>query len=375
MTTLLDNTLTHLQQLVSFDTRNPPRTITTGGIFDYLRAQLPGFEVEVIDHGDGAVSLYAVRGTPRYLFNVHLDTVPDSPHWSADPHVMRRTDDRVIGLGVCDIKGAAAALVAAANAGDGDAAFLFSSDEEANDPRCIAAFLAAHPVVPGPGSRVPVFEAVLVAEPTMSEAVLAHRGISSVLMRFAGRAGHASGKQDPSASALHQAMRWGGKALDHVESLAHARFGGLTGLRFNIGRVDGGIKANMIAPAAELRFGFRPLPSMDVDGLLATFAGFADPVAAHFEETFRGPSLPSGDIARAEERRLAARDVADALDLPIGNAVDFWTEASLFSAGGYTALVYGPGDIAQAHTADEFVTLEQLQRYAESVHRIINGSL
>ncbi|NYI20069.1 acetylornithine deacetylase [Xanthomonas arboricola] len=365
MTTLLDNTLTHLQQLVSFDTRNPPRAITTGGIFEYLRAQLPGFEVEVIDHGDGAVSLYAVRGTPKYLFNVHLDTVPDSPHWSADPHVMRRTDDRVIGLGVCDIKGAAAALVAAANAGDGDAAFLFSSDEEANDPRCIAAFLA----------RGLPYEAVLVAEPTMSEAVLAHRGISSVLMRFAGRAGHASGKQDPSASALHQAMRWGGKALDHVESLAHARFGGLTGLRFNIGRVDGGIKANMIAPAAELRFGFRPLPSMDVDGLLATFAGFADPVAAHFEETFRGPSLPSGDIARAEERRLAARDVADALDLPIGNAVDFWTEASLFSAGGYTALVYGPGDIAQAHTADEFITLEQLQRYAESVHRIINGSL
>ncbi|MDQ1093626.1 acetylornithine deacetylase [Xanthomonas sacchari] len=364
MTDLLTSTLDHLQALVSFDTRNPPRAIGPDGIFDYIRAQLPGFAVEVIDHGAGAVSLYAVRGTPKYLFNVHLDTVPDSPHWSADPHVMRRLDDRVVGLGVCDIKGAAAALLAAANAGDGDAAFLFSSDEEANDPRCIAAFLA----------RGIAYEAVLVAEPTMSEAVLAHRGISSVLMRFAGRAGHASGKQDAAASALHQAMRWGGRALDHVESLAHARFGGLTGLRFNIGRVEGGIKANMIAPAAELRFGFRPLPSMDVDALLATFAGFAEPAAAHFEETFRGPSLPSGDIARAEDKRLAARDVADALELPIGNAVDFWTEASLFSAGGYTALVYGPGDIAQAHTADEFVTLQQLQRYAASVHRIINGA-
>lgn len=363
MTDLLADTLDHLEQLVSFDTRNPPRAIQAeGGIFDYIRGQLPGFEVEVIDHGAGAVSLFAVRGTPSVLFNVHLDTVPDSPDWSADPHVMRRLDDRVVGLGVCDIKGAAAALIAAANADDGDAAFLFSSDEEANDPRCIAAFLA----------RGLPFEAVLVAEPTQCEAVLAHRGISSVLMRFAGTAGHASGKQDPSASALHQAMRWGGRALDHVDSLAHARFGGLTGLRFNIGRVEGGIKANMIAPASELRFGFRPLPSMDVDDLLSTFAGFAEPEAAHFEETFRGPSLPSGDIARAEERRLAARDIADAFDLPIGNAVDFWTEASLFSAGGYTALVYGPGDIAQAHTGDEFVTFEQLQRYAESVHTIIN---
>ncbi len=361
MTELLESTLAHLEKLVSFDTRNPPRAITTGGIFDYLRANLPGFNVEVIDHGAGAVSLYAVRGTPKYLFNVHLDTVPDSPHWSADPHVMRRLDDRVVGLGVCDIKGAAAALVAAANACDDDAAFLFSSDEEANDPRCIAAFLA----------RGIPYEAVLVAEPTMSEAVLAHRGISSVLMKFKGRAGHASGKQDAAASALHQAMRWGSRALDHVESLAHARFGGLTGLRFNIGRVEGGIKANMIAPEAELRFGFRPLPSMDIDQLQATFAGFAEPAAAHFEETFRGPSLPSGDIARAEERRLAARDIADELGLPIGNAVDFWTEASLFSAGGYTTMVYGPGDIAQAHTADEFVTLEQLQRYAESVLRIL----
>lgn len=363
MTCLLEHTLTHLEKLVSFDTRNPPRAIGTGGIFDYLRANLPGFNVEVIDHGAGAVSLYAVRGAPWYLFNVHLDTVPASPHWSADPHVLRRASDRVIGLGACDIKGAAAALLAAVNAGQGDAALLFSSDEEANDPRCIAAFLA----------RGLPYRAVLVAEPTMGEAVLAHRGISSVLMQFAGRAGHAAGKQDPAASALHQAIGWGCRALDHVQSLSHARFGGLTGLRFNIGRLEGGIKANMIAPQAEVRFGFRPLPSMDVDQLLDTFAGLAEPAAASFTETFRGPSLPAGDIARAEDKRLAAREVADALDLPIGNAVDFWTEASLFSAAGYTALVYGPGDIAQAHTADEFVTLAQLQRYAESVHRIING--
>lgn len=364
MTDLLASTLAQLEKLVSFDTRNPPRAIAAeGGIFDYIRAHLPGFDVQVSDHGAGAVSLHAVRGAPKYLFNVHLDTVPDSPAWTASPHAMRRLDDHVVGLGVCDIKGAAAALIAAANAGEGDAAFLFTSDEEANDPRGVAAFLA----------RGLPYEAVIVAEPTRCEAVLAHRGISSVLMRFAGKAGHASAALDPAASALHQAIRWGGKALDHVQSLAHARFGGLTGLRFNVGRIEGGIKANVIAPTAELRFNFRPLPSMDIDGLLATFAGFAEPAAAHFEETFRGPSLPAGDVARAEERRLAARDIADELGLPVGNAVDFWTEASLFSAAGYTAFVYGPGDIAQAHTSDEFVTLEQLQRYAESVNRIINA--
>ena len=80
--------------------------------------------------------------------------------------------------------------------------------------------------------------------------------------------------------------------------------------------------------------------------------------------------LESQAIAETD-RRLAARDVADELGLEIGNAVDFWTEASLFSAAGYTAMVYGPGDIAQAHTADEWVSLAELGAYAESVLRIL----
>ncbi len=361
---MLQDVLRHLEALVAFDTRNPPRAIGTGGIFDYLRAQLPGFDVRVTDHGAGAVSMLAVRGAPKRVFNVHLDTVPSSPDWSADPHRLRVTADRAIGLGACDIKGAAAALVAAAQASTGDAAFLFTTDEEANDARCIAAFLAS-----GHG-----FEEAIVAEPTMGEAVLAHRGISSVLMRFQGQAGHASGANAFELSAVHQALRWGGRALDHAQSLGHARFGGLTGLRFNIGRVEGGIKANMIAPACELRFGFRPLPSMDVDAMHAHFRGLADAAAlAHYEETFRGPSLPAGEIAQAEDKRLAARDLADALGLPIGNAVDFWTEASLFSQAGMTALVYGPGDIAQAHAADEWVALDQLAGYAATVHRILSA--
>ena len=359
---MIETVLRHLEALVAFDTRNPPRAIGTGGIFDYLRAQLPGFRCTVTDHGEGAVSLLAVRGAPTRVFNVHLDTVPSSPAWSSDPHTLRIVNDRAIGLGACDIKGAAAGLVTAANMTTGDAAFLFSSDEEANDPRCIEAFLASDHH----------FGEAIIAEPTQCEAVLAHRGISSVLLRFQGQAGHASGASALQASALHQAMRWGSRTLDWVESQSHQRFGGLTGLRFNIGRVEGGIKANVIAPSAEVRFNFRPLPSMAFEQLHEMFGGLAEAGALErYEETFRGPSLPSGDIATAEEQRLAARDLADELGLPIGNAVDFWTEASLFSRAGLTAIVYGPGDIAQAHAADEWVSLEQLQRHSESIARIL----
>ena len=274
------------------------------------------------------------------------------------------TTDRAIGLGACDIKGAAACLLAAAETTTGPVAFLFSSDEEANDARCIPAFLQTDHG----------FSEAIVAEPTNAHAVLAHRGIVSARIAFKGQAGHASAANALELSAVHQAMRWGVKSLDHVASLAHVRFGGLTGLRFNIGKMEGGIKGNVIAPSAELRFGFRPLPSQDFEQLHETFRSFAQSAAlADYEETFRGPSLTSGDIAGAEERRLQARDLADALELPIGNAVDFWTEASLFSAAGLTSLVYGPGDIAQAHSADEWVALEQLATVASTYRRLMGG--
>jgi acetylornithine deacetylase len=130
-----------------------------------------------------------------------------------------------------------------------------------------------------------------------------------------------------------------------------------------------------------VRFGFRPLPSHDIDALHLRFGACATAGALErYEEAFRGPSLPAGaslggDDSGAEARRLAARDLADELGLPIGNAVDFWTEASLFSQAGMTAFVYGPGDIAQAHTADEYVMLEQLQRYADSITRLLQDNM
>ena len=356
--------LAGLAALVAFDTRNPPRAIGTGGIFDYLREQLPGFACTITDHGDGAVSLLAVRGRPTRVFNVHLDTVPSSPGWSADPLLLRVDHGRAVGLGACDIKGAAAGLLAAAAATRGNAAFLFSTDEEANDARCIKAFL----------DGVHGFTEAIVAEPTGCEAVLAHRGISAVRMRFRGRAGHASGGDASHGSAVHHAMRWGAAALAFADGQAHERFGGLTGLRFNVGRVEGGIKANIIAPQADVGFGFRPLPSMSFEALHERFAALAEAGSVErYEETFRGPPLPAGALADAEDRRLEARDLAEALDLPIGNAVDFWTEASLFSAAGLTALVYGPGHIAQAHTADEWVAIDQLEAYAASIARILDG--
>ena len=357
---MLDQVLKHLELLVSCDTQNPPRAID-GGIFDGIESALQGFRCTRTDYGDGAITLHAVRGAPSLLFNVHLDTVPRSSTWSRDPFKLLVTDEHAIGLGACDIKGGAAALIAAANASDGDCGLLFSSDEEANDARCVRGFLAA----------THGYREAIVAEPTRCRAVLAHRGIVSVLARFRGTAGHSSAAQP--RSALHAAIRWGDRALDHVESLAEESFGELAGLRFNIGRIEGGIKANVIAPSAELRFGFRPLPSQSADALLAEFKAMTETdTLESFAETFRGDPLPAGGAAWAQSRSDSARALAQSLQLEIAPAVNFWTEAALFSAAGLTALVYGPGDIAQAHSADEWVRLAELAEAAQTYRRIID---
>ena len=159
-----------------------------------------------------------------------------------------------------------------------------------------------------------------------------------------------------------------------MESLAGERFGELAGLRFNVGRIEGGIKANVIAPNAEVRFGFRPA-AVAIDGRAACrfqVDAAEDDALASFEQTFHGDPLPAGGGDLASARSDLARALVQSLQLPLAPAVDFWTEAALFSAAGLTALVYGPGDIAQAHSADEWVRLSELAEAAATYRRIID---
>jgi acetylornithine deacetylase len=359
---MLNEILPLLARLVAHDTRNPPRQIAADGIFATLIEALPGFTHTVTDYGAGAITLLSVRGAPKRVYNFHLDTVPAAAGWSTDPHALVVRDGRAYGLGACDIKGAAAAMAVAARHTPGDVALLFSSDEEANDPRCIRGFLR---------SRHGFAEAV-VAEPTQGLARLMHRGIVSARVQFAGIAGHASERRALTDSAVHRAVGWANAALTFARSRQGERFEELEGLPFNLGRIDGGIKGNVIADACEIRFGFRPLPSQSVDAMLATFRGMAPPAElTAFEELFRGPPLPAGQGEAAAAQLAQGRALAVRLGLPVGPAVDFWTEASLFSEAGLPALVFGPGDIAQAHTADEWVALEQLESVARHYQRII----
>ena len=351
--------LQHLEALVSFDTQNPPRAIAVDSpIFSYLRQQLPGFECSLLDAGQGSICLLATRGKPDLLFNFHIDTVPVAPGWTKNPFKLDVDGDTVTALGACDIKGASACMLAAVNETDGDVALLFSSDEEHGTSAAIKYFLATKPD----------FKQVIVAEPTLAKAVSAHRGLVSGKVKFSGISGHGSEKRALTDSAIHKAGRWMNSALEWVENL-DCKFDVLEGLPFNIGKISGGIKGNMIAGDCELAINYRPLPGQCGLCLQDKLQDMGKD-ELELNIGFSGPALPAANQPFEAAVAKAGQLVAD-YNLPKGDAVNFWTEASLFSQAGMTAVVYGPGDIAQAHTADEWVSAEQLTTVAEKYCEIL----
>ena len=343
MNTDLELCLKHLKALVACDTSNPPRKIADSGLISYLDS-LDFIHPHITDLGEGSFNILLAKGSPKYLFNVHLDTVPAGEGWNYEPHNLTIENGKAFGLGACDIKGAAACLLTLVEQGLENYAILFSTDEEAGQSTCIKEFIKTKPS----------FEGIIVSEPTQNLAVTCHRGIFTGTQEFFGVAGHSSNKRAMSDNAIHKLANWSQSALEKAQSFDGESIGLLQGIAFNLGTIQGGVKPNIIADHAQVKFGFRPLPGQSVEDLLSGLAIESLENDSKFTPGFIAPSLPAtGDTSLLEA-------FATKLGLDLSPPVNFWTEAALFSEAGYSAIVFGPGNIANAHQPNEFVELDQL---------------
>ena len=303
--------------------------------------------VESAARSDGTPGAYVFArwGTPRRIINAHVDTVPANAGWSRSPWSPHVEGGKLFGLGSADTKGAiAATLVALEGAAPRDRGVLFSGDEEAGSA-VMHAFLAS------PHARG-VQEAI-VCEPTRRCAGIAHRGVLAQTAALEGAGGHSS-KADfmprPIGSLARLAV-----ALDDI---GRARIGdgppGMTGLCLNLAALHGGVAFNVVPQRALLEWSIRPYPGFDRarwDAEIAAAVRTADPKIA-LTSTIDHPPF-----------RCARPDALSALVAPFAQSIgnlDFWTEAALLAQHGIDAIVIGPGDIAQAHAADEFVALADL---------------
>jgi acetylornithine deacetylase len=297
--------------------------------------------------GKPSSSVYARFGTPRLLVNAHLDTVPPNADWSSDPFVPRIEGGRLYALGAADTKGAAAAILAAlADARPKDTAILFSGDEEFSSVS-MRAFLAS--------AQHAGIERAVVCEPTNLRAGTRHRGIASFEVDVTGPGGHSS-RADREPSPIAILSRLGVALDDWARARRDAGPKGFEGMCVNLAKLDGGVAFNVIPAHARLVVSLRPPPGADTKAIRAELEAMAQSVAPGATLRFTRDNAPfaTGDLASFEPL------LGDAAGAPID--LGFWTEAALLVASGIDAVVLGPGDIAQAHGPDEWVTIDELHR-------------
>jgi succinyl-diaminopimelate desuccinylase len=313
-------------------------------------------------------------GAQVMLFDVHLDTVPLEP--MPDALSPRIAGGRLWGRGSCDTKSSlAAALVALQRLVEsgaprtGEIRLLGSVDEE---------YLKrgiAHAVASGHCQGV---TAAIVGEPTVLQPVIAHKGAVRWRIRTAGKAAHTS-RPENGNNAIYQMVEVIDALREHFEPrLALETHPLLTSPTLTVGRIEGGIGVNIVPDACSIEIDRRSLPREDPDAILAEIDTVLAQLMGRYPEikTIReAPFLAERGLETSPDEPLV-QVVRSACQAVTGQpaelaGVPYGTDATHLSPLGIPTVVLGPGDISQAHSADEWVDVRQVEQAADIYLRIM----
>ena len=343
------------------------------GLIEFIRDELARHGVEsrlTFDDDRRKANLFATLGAGKpagVILSGHTDTVPwDGQDWSVDPLGAEVKDGRLYGRGSADMKsfiGLAIAQVPAFLAADLPFAvhLAFSYDEE------VGGFGARRLIADMRDAGVTPL-ACIVGEPTGMVPALAHKGVYRWRCCVRGHAAHSS-LTPQSVNAIEVGARVVAKLADMAARWRdeEPRYEGFdvpysTG---SVGVIEGGIGDNVVPADCRFNYEFRNLPGSDVTAMQGEVRAYAETLepamravdadaGIRFETICEMPAFLAGadDPAVLLAQRLAATDVT--------TLVAFGTEAGLFQRAGTPTVVCGPGHIAQAHQADEYVSLAQL---------------
>jgi succinyl-diaminopimelate desuccinylase len=313
-------------------------------------------------------------GTPRLLFDIHLDTVPLAPMPDALNPVSK--DGKLYGRGACDTKGSwAAALVAlqrlvqSGTPRHAELLFLGSVDEEFRKRG------VEHAVASGMCEGV---TAAIVGEPTLLQPVVAHKGAVRWRITVYGKAAHTS-RPENGINAIYGMVEVIEALRERIEpKLALETHPLLTPPTFTVGMVHGGVGVNIVPDTCSIEIDRRTLPREDPDAILAEVDDILAQLMARNPDLNverEAPYLSERGLETSAEAPLVAQ-VAAACSAVLGKPVSpagvpYGTDATHLSPLGIPTVVLGPGDIAQAHTADEWVETRQVELAAEIYLRIM----
>jgi acetylornithine deacetylase len=303
------------------------------------------------------------------LLEAHQDTVP-TDHMTVEPFAAHVEGGRLYGRGACDIKGGLAAMLACFA--------RLARERPADRPNVVLAC-----TVDEENTMLGVRELVrrglradfaVVAEPTRLNIVHAHKGAVRWQLLTAGRSCHSSAPEQ-GVNAIYRMARLLVAVARYAEELRQGPADPLLGPpTMSIGLVEGGTSVNTVPDRCRAEVDRRLVGGEDPDaapGQLAEFLRRSGDIDFPYEMTppwVREPALsPHG----SEE---IVRLLGAAIDAECGghrvHAVPYGTDAATIAWSGIPAVVFGPGDIAQAHTRDEWVDLAEVERAAAVLYRL-----
>lgn len=350
----------------------------------YLERKLTkyGFVVERLEYRDRnqvrKVSLVAKRGMGQggLAYFSHSDTVPVTTWHSKrfGPYQPAISKDRLYGRGACDMKGSIACMLTASQLFNGDRQraplyFIVTADEEVG-------YLGAKQVVEE--SRiyreiVAGGAVAIIGEPTSLEVVHAHKGSCGFIATSTGRAAHSSTREGINANmAMIPFLQDIKTLIDETETQPKwldSRFDPPS-MSWNLGINDHTLAVNVTAATSVCTVYFRPMPGQDVEPLLKRVAIAAENRGLHLEVwRSAGPmwTEPTSSFVR-KALELANRNAS--------RTVGYGTDGGVFTEI-ENKIVFGPGSIAQAHTINEWISLEQLtlgtEMYAKFIRHYCGG--
>jgi acetylornithine deacetylase/succinyl-diaminopimelate desuccinylase-like protein len=355
----INNVVDLCQALVQIPSENPSGSPTSHGeeaiarfVGEFLESL--GAQVEYEEIAPGRPNVYGLWSAPpganqRILFAPHLDTVTVDG-MTVDPFLAKRLNGRLYGRGTSDTKGSMAAMLWALKSVDlsklnvavGFAGLADEEFEQLGARACAVRKMA---------------DFAIVGEPTNLDVVYTHKGTAWIEIETRGKSVHAS-MPEIGINAIDRMM-------DTLEILRE-RFSQICPVEadpvlghptLSTGRIRGGVKINVVPDRCYAEIDIRILPGQESMG-----TALAEFFQQNQVPAIVNPIKISTPLYTSPENPFIEKFVALGAKL---TGATWYCDAAFFALEGIPAIAIGPGSIAQAHTADEFIEIAELERGAE----------
>ena len=373
---IFKNTLNILSDLIKFQTESGKSNLK---LIEYCEKELKksnAYSFKTFNNSKTQANLFSTIGGSTQIkdggiiLSGHTDVVPAPPKdWTSDPFIAREENNKIYGRGTSDMKGFIACTLAiaplfASKKLKSPIHFSYTFDEETG---CLGAPL----ILSDLKKRNINFSACIIGEPTNMKTITAHKGYNEYKTNFTGLSGHASNPES-GVSAIEYAILYSNKLMELRDELKKRNTKNIlfspSHSTLQIGKISGGMGANVIADQCSLEWEVRPVNKEDGDFITKNIDDFAKNILL--------PEMKKNNTIVNIKKEIIGEvvgfdkdDSSEAVDLVCNltgdnskDTMPFGTEAGLFQNSGISTVICGPGSIEQAHTVDEYITFDQLRK-------------